>query len=111
MSIELEALVTSMKDAASDVLEKDVTTIRGFAERQLKAIGQQTILVQTGIAAGQITEETRDFFLDGIEDMVMNFARTLRGLVLVTIEKVWNAIVGVLWKAINSATGLALPIP
>jgi len=29
----------------------------------------------------------------------------------VTIEKVWNAIVGVIWKAIETATGIALPTP
>jgi hypothetical protein len=40
-----------------------------------------------------------------------NFAKTLRGLLMVTIEKVWNAIVGVIWKAIETATGIALPIP
>ncbi len=63
-----------------------------------------------GIASGQITEETREFFLDSIEDMVLNFAKTLRGLLMVTIEKVWNAVVGVIWKSIEAATGLALPI-
>jgi hypothetical protein len=43
--------------------------------------------------------------------MAKNFAGTLRGLLAVTIEKVWNAIVTTLWKAIETAAGVALPLP
>lgn len=111
MNIDLEQLVSDIKDAASSVLKADVSTFRGFSERQLKAIAQQTELVATGIATDQITEETREFFLDSLEDMALSFARTLRGLIMVTIEKVWNAVVGVIWKAISGVTGLALPTP
>jgi hypothetical protein len=111
MAINLEQLVADMQAAASETLKTDVSTLRGFSERQLKAIGQQAQLVASGIASGQITEETREFFLDGLEDMALSFARTLRGLVLVTIEKVWNAVVNVLWAAISKATGLTLAAP
>lgn len=109
--IDVSALINDMKNAASEVLSKDVTTLRGFSERQLKAIAQQAELVSKGIATGQITEETREFFLDSLEDMVFNFAKTLRGLLMVTIEKVWNAVVCVLWKAIETATGVDLADP
>jgi hypothetical protein len=111
MAIEIDQLLINMKDAASAVLNKDVTELRGFSERQLKAIAQQAALVEAGILSGQITDETRDFFLDSIEDMVLNFAKTLRGLMTITVEKVWNAIVVVLWKAIETGTGIVLPIP
>jgi len=106
--IDTVQLAEDIKLAASQILEKDVTTIRGFSDRQITAIAQQTELVTFGISTGQITEETREFFLDSIEDMVLNFARTLRGLLMVTIEKVWNAVVSVIWQAIDAATGLNL---
>jgi hypothetical protein len=61
--------------------------------------------------SGQITAATREFFLDGLQEMARNFVATLRGLVEITIEKVWNAVVDVLWKAIRAGTGLALPGP
>jgi hypothetical protein len=111
MDLDLNTLVTDMKAAASGILKADVATFRGFSERQVKAIAQQAKLIAVGIATGQITEETREFFLDSLEDMALNFAKTLRGLVLVTIEKVWNAVVGVLWKAISTATGIVIPVP
>ena len=75
------------------------------------AIAQQATLVAAGIASGQITSETQEFFLDSLEDMALSFAKTLRGLLTVTIEKVWNAIVGVLWNAISKAVNLTLPVP
>ncbi len=109
--INISLLINDIKDAASQVLKKDVTTLRGFSERQIKAIAQQTEMVAQGIASGMITEETQDFFLDSLEAMALNFVKTLRGLLVVTIEKVWNAIVGVLWKGLEAATGIILPIP
>lgn len=109
--ISLEALITDMKIAASGVLKTDVATLRGFSERQLKAIAQQTSLVATGIASKQITRETEQFFLDSLEDMALSFVKTLRGLLMVTVEKVWNAIVGILWNAISKATKVVLPLP
>ena len=107
--IDISKLMEDIKSAATEVLDKDVTTLRGFSERQIKAMAQQSALLAKGIAAGEITEETREFFLDSLEDMALNFAKTLRGLLMVTIEKVWNAVVGVLWKSIEAVTGIALP--
>ena len=106
--INIPQLIADMEDAATQILNKDVTTYRGFSERQIKFIAQQTEFVAAGIASGGITDETKDFFLDSLEDMALNFAKTLRGLLMVTIEKVWNAIVGVLWKAIETATGIGI---
>ena len=110
-AIDLDQLVSDMKTAASGILNADVSTFRGFSERQLKAIAQQAALVATGIATKQITDETEQFFLDSLEDMALSFAKTLRGLLMVTIEKVWNAVVGVLWNAISKAANVVLPVP
>jgi len=111
MAIDIDQLVSDIKNAATQILKNDVTTLRGFSERQVKAIAQQAAFVEAGIISGQITDETKDFFLDGLEDMALNFVKTLRGLLAVTIEKVWNAIVGVIWKAISAAAGITLPTP
>lgn len=111
MSIDVPQLMIDIKGAVSDVLEMDVATLRGFSERQVEALARQTKLVAQGIASGEITEATREFFLDGIEDMALSFVKTLRGLVMVTVEKVWNAVVGVIWSAVSKAAGIVLPFP
>lgn len=111
MSIDVRDLVESIKQAATAEIGKDVTLLRGYTENQLQAIAQQSIYVAEGIADGSITVNTRDYFLDSIEEMVRTFLNVLVGLVAVVIEKVWNAIVRSIWDAINKATGLALTIP
>jgi hypothetical protein len=114
-AIDVEQLVTDIKGAVNAIINKDIVAVKGFSDRQLKAIVVQAKLVAEGIATGEITEETREFFLDGIENMTDNFLATLKGLFQVTVEKLWNAVVGVVWGAINSAigvtTGLVLPVP
>jgi ABC-type iron transport system FetAB ATPase subunit len=109
MSLDVDILVSEMKSAASLILTKDIATLKGFSERQIQNIAAQAAFVEQGILSGEITPATKDFFLDNLKDMVRNFIRTLQGLVIVTIEKLWNAIVGVIWKAIGAATGLKLP--
>ncbi len=111
MAIDVDQLVEDIKAAASQVVNQDVTVLRGFSERQVKALALQADLIAAGVISGDIDDDLRDFFLDSLEDMAMNFARTLRGLLMVTIEKVWNAVVGVLWGAIEGATGITLAAP
>ncbi len=111
MSIDINQIIADMKKAASQVINQDVSVLRGFSERQLKALAKQAELIAQGIISNDIDEDLRDFFLDSLEDMALNFAKTLRGLLMVTIERVWNAIVGVLWGAISVATGIDLATP
>ncbi|HLZ66296.1 MAG TPA: hypothetical protein VKQ29_08700 [Aliidongia sp.] len=110
-AIDPKALISDIQTAATNVIGTDVSALGGFSQQQLTAIAQQSIFVAGGIADGSITDDTRDFFLDSLKEMVRSFANTLAGLVAVTVEQVWNAIVGVIWGAINKATGLALAIP
>ena len=111
MAIDVDQLIADIKAAASQIINQDVTVLRGFSERQVKALALQADLIAEGVISGDIDDDLRDFFLDSLEDMAMNFAKTLRGLLMVTIEKVWNAVVGVLWGAIEGATGLPLSAP
>lgn len=111
MSFDLSEVVNSMRQAASAVLQQDIGQLQGFAEQQLQAIAKQAQTLAQGIISGQVTEATRDFFLQGLQDMTSNFVRTLQGLSAVLAEKVWNAMVGELWSAISRATGLVLAVP
>ncbi|HET8802959.1 MAG TPA: hypothetical protein VFM72_00150 [Aequorivita sp.] len=94
-------IIAEIKDIASGVLQKDISTIRGFSERQVEAIAKQTVLIQKGVENGDIDEELREFFLDGLEAMALNFVNTLKGILMVTLEKLWNALVKFLYKAVG----------
>ena len=97
-------LINDLKQIASSILEKDVATVRGFSERQVEAIAKQTLIIKEGVINGDIDEELQEFFLNGLEAMALNFVNTLKGLLSVTVEKIWNAIVDAIWKTIQSVT-------
>lgn len=109
--IDVNQLLADIKTAVSGVVQKDVTTIQGYSERQLQAMAQQAKWIAAASLSGELSSDMRDFFLNTLKDTATNFANTLKGLVVITIEKVWNALVGALWGAINTAIGAALPLP
>lgn len=104
MDENITNIINEIKEVASNILEKDVATVRGFSERQVEAIAKQTLIIQKGVLNGEIDEDLKVFFFDGLEAMALNFVNTLKGILSVTIEKIWNAIVDTLWKVIGSAT-------
>ena len=104
MDENIAGIINEIKQVASNILEKDVATVRGFSERQVEAIAKQTLIIQKGVLSGEIDEDLKEFFFDGLEAMALNFVNTLKGILSVTIEKVWNAIVDTLWNAIEAAT-------
>lgn len=102
MNQDLKNLITQVKEITSGILEKDVTTMRGFAANQLEAIARQTLILQQGVVSGEIPEDLIEFFFDGLEKMTQNFVNTLKGLLFVTVEKLCNALNDFLWKVVNS---------
>lgn len=102
MHENVTTIITDIKDIASGILAKDISTIRGFSERQVEAIAKQTVLIQKGVASGDIDEDLLEFFLDGLEAMALNFVNTLKGILMVTLEKLWNALVKFLYKAVGA---------
>ncbi len=107
------ALVASMEKAASDILGKDVTTIGGFAKDQLSRIEKLSIRLSEMIINHEFDGDPtgQQDYLDIVNDLITNFTKTLQGLAVITVEKVWNAMVKVVWDALDKATGLALPRP
>ena len=101
MAEDVTTIITGIKDIASGILEKDISAVRGFSERQVEAIAKQTVIIQKGVANGDIDEDLREFFLDGLEAMALNFVNTLKGILMVTLEKLWNALVNFLYKAVG----------
>ena|SRR5882762_1220879 len=109
--IDVNTLLAGLKTAITGVLQKDVTTIEGYSERQLQAMAQQAKWIAAASLSGELSSDMRDFFLNTLKDSATNFANTLKGLAVITVEKVWNALVGALWTAIGNAINAALPLP
>jgi hypothetical protein len=105
--------MNSIAGVATGILKKDVTQIQGFSQSQLAQLAAQvqgiTEMQLAGVFDGN--EELRTHFVTQLEDMTRNFVKVMQGLALVTAEKLFNAVVDTIWKAIGTATGVALPLP
>ena len=109
--IDVDQLLANLKTVATGIIQQDVTTIEGYSERQLAAMAQQAKWIAAASLTGELSSDMRDFFLNTLKDSAVNFANTLKGLVVITVEKVWNALVGALWTAIGNAIGIPLALP
>jgi hypothetical protein len=109
--IDVNALIGAITKAATDGIGRDVTAVAGFSERQVEGLARQGQLIAGALASGHLSDADRDFFLADLKEAAKDFANTLTGLVLVDIEKVWNAAVSALWDTIGKAVQVALPKP
>jgi len=112
--IDVNKLVQDIKDAVSGVINEDVTTLSGFQERQVKDMAKRAAQIAEFTIKGEIDEEQRKFFLEDLARDAKTFAKVVVAMVAITIEKVWNAVVEIIWGAINGAVDTAigsLPLP
>jgi hypothetical protein len=106
------AIGNQIISAVNTAINGDIRTIASFAERQAAQLAKQAAWIAESTINGSFTDDDdRQFFIDNLKDLTENFARTVAGLTILTLEKAWNAVVGVLWGAINGAlTASGIPI-
>lgn len=109
--IDIAGLITQIKTETSAILGSSITTAQGFSEQQLEAMATQAQVIAGGVATGQIRPALQSFFLDQLQASAQNFLRVLVGIALVTMEQLWNSVVGALWGALSKATGLNFTSP
>ncbi|QGZ59363.1 hypothetical protein [Paraburkholderia acidiphila] len=101
----------NISSAASGIAGQDVTLVQGFATSQLQSLANQSALVAGMIEANEFTDDERDFYLIGLQQMAMGFAQTLIGIIVVAVEEIYNAIINAIYTSINTIAGVALGLP
>jgi hypothetical protein len=111
--LDIGQLVNDIVAGVKPIIEKDGATLSAFAQRQIKAMAEQAKSIEEGVLAGDFKgrDELLKHHLDMLKTMAQNFAKVIVGLQAVTIEKVWNAAVKIVWEAIDKAVGFKLPRP
>ena len=92
--------------------------ISTFVTNQSRLMAHQAKLIAESSISGDLRDDAalRKMFTDALADSVLFMAKDVAALTILTVEKVWNAVVGVLWGAINGALKtaglgfLALPV-
>ncbi len=106
--IDVVKLVQNIEDTISKEIGRDIKQVQGFSKSQLEAIARQADYIAEGIKKGEIGDDLREFFLQGLKDMVENFVNVLVGLIKTLLQQIWNATVNVIWKAISDAVGFSV---
>lgn len=113
MDFDIDQTVTDVVNALKGNLEQGWDTISSFATQQAKLLATQAQMIAQSRLDGSLRGDDALFqsFLDGLKATAENFVRTLTALTVLTIEKAWNAVVGVIWGALAKALSAVLPLP
>jgi hypothetical protein len=106
--LDVGKLLKDIGNAARPILQKDLKSIEGFSQQQLRDLAAFAAMVVTGITTHQISEDAHPFLRQTLQDMTQHFVDVLKGLIAVTVEKLVNAIIDVAVKAIETAAGVTL---
>lgn len=117
MPIDVQTLVDDILAALRGAISEGWSSIAAFAEKQAKMLANQAAMITQSRLNGSLKDDDDlfDFFVDHLKELAANFARSVATMTLLTIEQAWNAVVNVIWGAINKAlqTGrlAGLPLP
>lgn len=81
--------------------------ISNFVEKQGRLLAKQAEDIAKSRIDGSLAndDELFEFFLENLKTNTENMAKSIVMLTILTIEKAWNAVAGVLWGAIRSILG------
>ena len=112
---ELQDIINEIKKGASDIIKsaaeigKDsIDQIDGFSKSQVEGMARHTLLIGKGVANGDLTKEEASEEFENLKKIAKNFVNVLIGLLAITIEKIWNAIVKILSGVIQRIAGIVL---
>lgn len=109
-NLNAEEIAEKILGAIKGAIDGDLPELRDFAKHQLEGLAEQTLLVAKGLANGWIdTEEEKAQWAKTLKDMATEFAKTLRALAVILIEKAVNAVLEVLNGLFLSAARTVLP--
>lgn len=105
MSFDADQLGRDIVAALRGELKGGWKKVSSFATRQARGLSAQAALIARERTIGSLRHDDQlyEFFVGNLREMTENFARTLAALTLLTIERAWNAVAGLLWGAINGA--------
>ncbi|WLE62128.1 hypothetical protein [Burkholderia plantarii] len=109
------SISTDILTSLSQQLGESYGKFKARMETEANYLEGQSMMIAKGRAAGQIPDDQFDWLVKNLQTDAENFCRILCMQTLLTIEAAWNAVVRIVWSAINSvlgASGLgALAIP
>jgi hypothetical protein len=102
-SLNLEALTSSMVDAAGGVLKDHWKKARPYAEEELRKIAEAVGFIQDEVLAGRMSVNKARMHLEMQKDTATTVLLTVQGLNLIAVEQAINAALDVIKDTVNGA--------
>ena len=111
MAIEFDpaAVVNDLLAVIQKQAKSGWQVISAFVSDQSRRMAIQAKWIAESSISGDLKDDPdlQKMFTDALADSVLTMAHDVAALTILTVEKVWNAAVGVLWGAINKALSSA----
>ena len=104
--VNIDKLVQDVVAAASKAMDKDITTVDGFSRTQIQGLATQAAWIASARAAGELDDDLYLYFIGNLKRTAENFVAVLRGLSILAVEKVFNAVIGVVVESLSDAIGI-----
>lgn len=117
MGFDVSQVIAQILGALEAEISEGWQLVSSFAEKQTRLLANHALMITQSRTTGLLkdNDELFDVLVQQLKELTENFARSLASLTIITLEKAWNAIVRVVWGAINGAVGAAglavLPLP
>ena len=108
MAIDVQALATSMFQAAWTVLKEKAPEVEAYAEGEFKKIAQTVATIETARLRGQIAPEQAVLLFDMQKSATRSVLLCSSGMELLAAEAALNAAIAAARPVINVALGFAL---
>ncbi len=102
-----EAILGDIVAALKGELGNGYSQISNFVDNQGRLLAKQAEDIAKSRLTGSLVQDDElfEFFLENLKTNAENMAKSIVMLTILTIEKAWNAVAGVLWGAIRSILG------
>jgi hypothetical protein len=108
MAIDVQALATTMFEAAWKVLKEKAPEVEGYAEGEFKKIAQTIATIEAARVRGQIAPEQAALLLDMQKSATRSVLLCSSGMELLAAEAAVNAALAAARPVINGAIGFVL---
>jgi len=108
MLLNTDKLTSDIKAAVSLIIKKDAESVEGFDHRLLAKLVRQSDNTAFSIKSGKITGETRSFLIDGVRRTILAFVGAMKGIDILTANRVHFAVSVVVFKTISDASGFEI---
>ena len=99
------------------LLNEKFNAVSTYIKNQSQMAANQAVWIASERAIGSLRNDDQnyEFFVSALNKSSTNFVRSLAQMTLLTIEELWNTIVGTVWDFLNGLLGqaglAALPVP